>query len=273
MHGLQCCVPDATLLPEGIERLHLAQRDDQDVEFVVLDATERYQDGDSYCYDVDVLDPSGRLVERWEGLRLRAVGKLDGAGPWVPTLLGPHVERALERVLGGSRAVAVETNGCAEKRRENTALTVGRALGRPATVRYRPDGRPETDGVTVTVSHTADLTMAVTGEGRIGCDIERVRERSEEDWHGLLGTDQLGVRDVLVAESGDSPSTAGTRVWSAMECLRKVGVTGQALAVRQVHPDGWTVLSAGDAAIATWVTTVNDRPEPVVIAVLSGEEH
>jgi enediyne polyketide synthase len=32
------------------------------------------------------------------------------------------------------------------------------------------------------------------------------------------------------------------------------------------------VLSAGDARIATWVTTLNDNTEPVVFAVLSGEE-
>jgi enediyne polyketide synthase len=57
-------------------------------------------------------------------------------------------------------------------------------------------------------------------------------------------------------------------VWSALECLRKVGITGQALAVHQVHQDGWVALSTGEVRIGTWVTTVNDRHEPVVFAVL-----
>src|SRR5262249_20482524 len=108
MHAIQCCVPDATLLPQGIGRLVLAEKADQNADYVVLDARERSQDGDSYTYDLDVRDPSGRLVERWEGLTLRAVRKRDGAGPWVPSLLGPYLERSLERVLGGSRAVVVE---------------------------------------------------------------------------------------------------------------------------------------------------------------------
>ncbi|MEU4745676.1 SDR family NAD(P)-dependent oxidoreductase, partial [Actinosynnema sp. NPDC023658] len=108
MHAIQCCVPDATLLPQSVERLYLAAQVDQLAQYVVMDARERSQDGDSYTYDIDVRDPDGRLVERWEGLVLRAVRKRDGAGPWTPTMLGSYLERSLERVLGGSRAVVVE---------------------------------------------------------------------------------------------------------------------------------------------------------------------
>ena len=46
-----------------------------------LHAQERSRDGDTYIYDLDVRDEQGVLVERWEGLRLRAVRKLDGTGP------------------------------------------------------------------------------------------------------------------------------------------------------------------------------------------------
>jgi enediyne polyketide synthase len=279
MHAIQCCVPDATLLPQGIERLYLAGQDDQDCGFVVMDARERSSDGDSYCYDVDVRSPSGTVLERWEGLSLRAVRKSNGAGPWVPSLIGPHAERALEQVLGGSRTVVVEpdpvpdTTGGGVDHRAQTRLAVSRAVDRPVELRYRPDGRPELDGAAVSASHSAGLTLAVVGSGRLGCDIETVTERSDADWTGLLGVDQVGVRDLLVTEAGDSTAVAGTRVWGALECLRKTGATTQALTVGRVGPDGWVVLSAGDAAIATWVTTVNGRPDPVVLAVLSGEEY
>lgn len=278
MHSIQCCVPDATLLPQGIERLYLADPADQESSYLVMDARERYQHGDTYCYDVTVYDPSGRVVERWDGLTLRAVRKTDGSGPWVPSLLGPHVERALENILGGSRTVVVEPDpitgedGAGADRRSQTELAVSRALDRPVRVRHRPDGKPEVDGAAMSASHTAGLTMVVVGSGRLGCDIETVVERSAEDWAGLLGKAQLGVRDLLMTESGDSAAVAGTRVWSALECLRKTGATTQALTVDRVDHGGWVVLSAGDATIATWVTTVHDRPDPVVIAVLSGEE-
>lgn len=274
MHSIQCCVPDATLLPQGIERLYLAHHADQNDEVVVMDARERFQDGDSYTYDVDVLTTSGTVVERWEGLTLRAVRKKHGAGPWVPSLVGSYLERSLEQVLGGSRAVVVESDPAGEAdRRAQTDLAASRALGRQVRVRHRPDGRPEVDGASVSASHGAGVTLVVAGQGRLGCDVETVLDRDQQTWADLLGGDQLPVRDLLVAETGEPEAVASTRVWSALECVRKAGSTTQALTLDRVEQDGWVVLSAGDARIATWVTTFTDLPEPVVFAVLVGEEY
>ncbi|HEX6354253.1 type I polyketide synthase [Actinophytocola sp.] len=275
MHSLQCCVPDATLLPQGVDRLYLSTQDDQDVDYVILDARERSQEGDTYVYDIDVLTPTGKVVERWEGLALRAVRKKDASGPWVPSMLSGYLERSLERVLGGSRAVVVESDpepGFPSDRRAQTQLAASRALGALATVRYRPDGKPELDGATISASHGAGVSLVVTGTDKLGCDVETVVSRTDEDWTGLLGDGLYRVRDLVVAESGEDPNIAGTRVWSALECLRKTGSTGRTLTVDRVEPDGWVVLSTGDARVATWVTTLNDLPDPVVFAVLSGEE-
>ncbi|MFJ4103445.1 type I polyketide synthase [Amycolatopsis japonica] len=278
MHAIQCCVPDATLLPQGIERLYLAEPGEQHPEYVLLDARERSQDGDSYLYDLDVRNPDGKLVERWEGLKLRAVRKRDGEGPWVPSMLGSYLERSVERLLGSSRAIVVEPDPVGvsvestPERRAQTALAAGRAVDAPLEIRYRPDGKPEADGVEVSASHSADLTLAIAGGGRIACDVETAIERTPEDWAGLLGEDLLAVGELLAADAREPLSVAHTRVWSALECVRKTGDMTQALTVHRVDPDGWAVLSHGVARIATWVTTVNDRTDPVVFAVLQGEE-
>ncbi|WP_410583497.1 SDR family NAD(P)-dependent oxidoreductase [Amycolatopsis sp. lyj-108] len=277
MHAIQCCVPDATLLPQGIERLYLAEPGEQDPEYVLLDARERSQDGDSYLYDLDVRNPDGKLVERWEGLKLRAVRKRDGEGPWVPSMLGSYLERSVERLLGSSRAIVVEPDPVGvsvettPERRAQTALAAGRAVDTPLEIRYRPDGKPEADGVEVSASHSAGLTLAIAGDGRIACDVETAIERTPEDWAGLLGEDLLAVGELLAADAREPLSVAHTRVWSALECVRKTGDMTQALTVHRVDPDGWAVLSHGAARIATWVTTVNDRTDPVVFAVLQGE--
>ncbi|SFP09110.1 enediyne polyketide synthase [Amycolatopsis arida] len=274
MHAIQCCVPDATLLPQGIERLYLADPADQDTDYVVLDARERSQDGDSYVYDLDVRAPSGAVVERWEGLSLRAVRKRDGAGPWVPTMLGSYLERALERVLGGGRAVVVEPDpagvpiGSTSERRKQTELAVSRAENRPVRLRYRPDGKPEADGVEVSASHGAGLTMAVVGDRPLTCDLESAVDRGPQDWASLLGPELLAVRDLVAVEADEAMAVASTRVWSAMECVRKTGSMTQALTVDTVRADGWVLLSAGEVRVATWATTVEDRAEPVVFAVL-----
>ncbi|SFB25443.1 enediyne polyketide synthase [Amycolatopsis marina] len=278
MHAIQCCVPDAILLPQGIEKLYLADSSVREADYVVLHARERSQDGDSYVYDLDVRDPDGMVVERWEGLSLRAVRKRDGAGPWVPSMLGSYLERSLERVLGGHRAVVVEPDpagaevATTAQRRAQTRLAVSRALDRPVAPLYRADGKPEVAGAEVSASHGAALTLAVAGAGLLACDIESAVERGEEDWSGLLGPELVAVRDLLVADTGESASVAGTRVWTALESVRKTGLMTQALTVHRVHGDGWVVLACGRARVATWVSTVNDRSEPVVFAVLEGNE-
>ncbi|MFD8499433.1 SDR family NAD(P)-dependent oxidoreductase [Amycolatopsis sp. NPDC059657] len=278
MHAIQCCIPDATLLPQGIEKLYLAQPSDQDTDFVVLDARERSQDGDTYVYDLDVRSPSGELVERWQGLSLRAVRKRDGAGPWVPTMLGSYLERACERVLGGQRAVVLEPDPAGApardtaERRAQTALAASRAVDRPLEIRYRPDGKPEAGEVEVSASHTSELTLVVAGSGSLTCDMETAVSRTEDDWAGLLGDDLLAVGALLASETGESTDISNTRVWSALECVRKTGAMTQALTVGRVDKDGWALLSSGSARIATWATTVNGKPDPIVFAVLQGED-
>ncbi|WP_241479602.1 SDR family NAD(P)-dependent oxidoreductase [Nocardiopsis lucentensis] len=278
MHVLQACVPDGTLLPEGVDRILLARPEDQESEHVLLEARERFQEGDSYVYDVDVRDPSGRVVERWEGLRLRAVRRSGGPGPWVPSLLGSHLERELEGVLGGTRAVVVDPDpelrpgGGSEVRGGRTELAVGRALNRPVRVRRRPDGRPEIPGARVSSSHGAGVTLAVVGQGRLACDVETVAERSDREWDGLLGRDSASVRDLVAKEADESVHVSATRVWGALECLRKTDDTGRALTLEAVLEHGWVVLASGGLRVATWATTLNGEPDPVVFAVLAGEE-
>lgn len=275
MHVLQACVPDGTLLPEGVDRIVLARSPGlEESECVLLEAVERAWEGDSYVYDVDVSDPYGTPLERWEGLRLRAVRRTGGSGPWVPALLGSHLEREVERVLGGSRAVVVEPDAGSdtEDRRAVTELAVGRALNRPVRVHHRPDGRPEVSGARVSAAHGAGVTLAVVGEGGIACDVESVAERSEPEWNGLLGEGLVSLRDLVAEQVGESDHAAATRVWGALECLRKVGDVGRSLTLESVAEHGWVVLSSGDARIATWTTTLNGRPEPVVFAVLHGKE-
>jgi enediyne polyketide synthase len=273
LHAIQGCVPDATLLPQGVDRLHPADPADPSPGVVVVDARERAHDGDTFTYDVDVLTTFGELVERWEGLTLRAVHRRGGAGPWVAPLLGPYLERATEEVLGGARAVVVEPDPLtgpleAADRRAQTELAASRALGRRAGVRYGPDGRPEVDGAAVSTAHGGGLTLVVTGAGPLAGDLEVVTERVEDDWATLLGHG-LAVRDLV---TGEPAAVAATRVWSVLECLRKAGMPGHAVTLDRVTPDGRVVFAAGGARIATWVTAVHGSPGPVVFAFLAGEE-
>ncbi|MEO6503641.1 MAG: SDR family NAD(P)-dependent oxidoreductase [Jatrophihabitantaceae bacterium] len=283
MHSIQCCVPDATLLPAGIQRLYLADRRDvQACEKVTLHAVERLRDGDTYVYDLDVCDPAGKLVERWEGLKLQAVRKQDGTGPWLASLLGPYLERRTELTLGGvSLRCGVVPDGLypaqgQEARREQTAKALSWALGKPTTVRYRPDGKPEVGGgVEVSASHSTGLTFVVAGGVHpVSCDVEVVSSRSEQDWADLLGREPFALAQLLAAERCEDLSLAATRVWGAVECLRKVGRARiEPITVGEPGADHWVSLRSGTARITTFSTTVRDVKDPVVFTMLTEGEN
>ncbi|UQX05363.1 type I polyketide synthase [Streptomyces sp. RerS4] len=266
MHGNQVCVPDATLLPSGIDRLHLLGAGTDVPSELRYCATERSRDGDTYVYDIAVRTADGTVVERWEGLTLHAVRKTDGQGPWVAPLLGSYLERALEEVLSAQISVAVEPDattpdGQPADRRAGTTTAIRRAVAAPVDVLHRPDGRPElADGRTVSAAHGLGLTLGVAAaegsDASVACDVEAVTGRTPEEWQGLLGP-YAPLAELVAKETGESADTAATRVWSAVECLRKAGAALDApLTLAPAAKPHWVVFTSGAARIATFSTTV-----------------
>jgi enediyne polyketide synthase len=269
LHGVQACIPHATVLPAGVERLEVGCLGVTEPWF--LAARERRREGDVFVYDLEVRGADGRVVERWRGLRLKAVERAALPAAWRPPLLGPYLERRLEELLPGvPLTVAVEEGAAAERRgRSDGALRRLLGLGE-GTVRRRPDGRPEVPGDGwVSVAHAGELVLAVAGRGPVGCDLEAVEERSAEGWRDLLGEERSRLAATLVAEAGDDPAAAATRVWAAGECLRKAGALhGSPLVLESATDDGWRLLRSGDLAVGTLVTRVAGAPRPLALAVL-----
>jgi enediyne polyketide synthase len=279
MHGIQCCVPNATLLPAGVERIYPAHPDELTGQ-VILHAAERNRDGDTYTYDLDVCTEDGRILERWEGLRLQAVRKTDGRGPWIPALLGPFLERQAAELTESDVRCAVEPDPPSgadgrDARRRQTKIAVGRMMGRPTLVTHRGDGKPQIadEGIAISASHGAGVTLAVAGSDRVGCDVERIEERTPEDWRALLTAEQFALAELIQRERGEKPAAAATRVWSAVESLRKAGRTlSGPITLAAGGQAGWLLLRSGAGKIATFVTSVLDQPDPVVFTILTEED-
>jgi enediyne polyketide synthase len=100
----------------------------------------------------------------------------------------------------------------------------------------------------------------------VACDAEAVVPRTADDWAALLGPDGLPLARLL---DGDDRDTAGTRVWTAIECLRKAGHATVHLTAGAPRTDGWVVLHAGSARIASLVTAVHGHPQPIAVALLA----
>jgi enediyne polyketide synthase len=270
IHGIQACIPHATLLPTGVDRvvtLGLAA----DVP-LVLAARERSRHGDDFVYDLELVDAEGRLRERWEGLRLKAVDRIAPPESWTAALLGPHVERRLQEILPGS-GVRVSLAPNSQEGSRNAVFSLMGA-GEP---RHRPDGKPEADHGQVSVSHAGSLVLAVARDardGRIGCDLEPVAARPEEVWRGLLGPDRFQLAELIARERGESRDAAATRVWAAAESLAKAGVPhGAPLTLESGDDndgagDGWLLLRSGALSIGSLLAPVRELAGPAALAVL-----
>jgi enediyne polyketide synthase len=249
IHGIQACIPHATLLPVGCERM-VSRGLAPDVP-LLLAARERGRNGDELVYDLELVTSAGELQERWEGLRLRAVDRIAPPAAWTAALLAPHVERRLHDLLPGSRVrVSLGADG-------DTGLL------------HRPDGAPEGPGGIVSRSHAGDLVLAVTGDGRIGCDLEPVAERSAEIWQGLLGDERSRLAELIARERGESFHAAATRVWAAAESLVKAGAPqGAPITLEPGGDGGWLLLRSGELRIGTLVAPVRELAGPAALAVL-----
>ncbi|HYN21831.1 MAG TPA: SDR family oxidoreductase, partial [Thermoanaerobaculia bacterium] len=257
IHGIQACIPHATLLPTGVDRIVTGRLSNSKP--LALAARERSRHGDDFVYDMEILDREGGLLERWEGLRLRAVDRIAAPPAWRAALLGPYVERRLQEILPGSM-IRVDI----------------KSLQEDAPPRHRPDGKPEaSNGLQVSRSHAGDLVLSVSTEGRIGCDLEPVAERTEEVWRDLLG-ERFPLAELIARELGEDRDAAATRVWAAAESLKKAGVPHGAplvLEPSEAQADGWLMLRSGDLRIGTFLGPVQELAGPAALAVLVEGRH
>jgi len=269
IHAVQACIPHATLLPIGVDRVSLDTALNSSEPFSVH-ARERRQDGSTFVYDLDVIGADGLLRERWEGLRLRLIANSSFRGPWPEALLGPYIERRLREWYPSSNLSVVCVRELAPARQERSDRAVQSSLGRKISVGRLPNGKPFVDeGVEVSAAHCGELTLAVSGTGTVGCDIELVAERSTQVWSDLLGTEGARLAGAIARGLAEEPGTSATRVWAARESLKKAGALDDApLLLVSAEADGWALLASGRLRLATWRTEVRGCAGTLVIAVL-----
>jgi enediyne polyketide synthase len=283
IHAIQACIPHARLLPVGVERIHSGFL--QATQPHRVRASERAQQGNEYLYDLRIEDASGRLVEAWEGLRLRRMEPIAHSQPWRADLFGPYVERRLHELAGnGKTRLALLRDGdlaTDDRTNDRTQAALQRAVGGPVQVWRRGDGKPQGASLgqvnnsathidTVSASHAQGFTLAMSGAGRLGCDLQEVRQREGMEWQDLLGSGRLQLAQQLATQSKRDLDTAATQVWCAMECLKKAGMASDTpLTLGVSAADGWTTLHTGTTAIATCIANLEDAPQPMALALLT----
>lgn len=272
IHSIQGCIPHMTLLPVAVDAITLLSHSPAGT--VCIHAKERWHEGALYLYDFEVRDADGRLHERWDGLLLRAVEKNRHQGPWHPVLFGPYVERRMEELVpGAGLSVAFGEAGTLDRTERSNGLMV-EVLGDSGEIVRRSDGKPETNGrLNVSASHAGDLTLAVAGVGPMGCDLEPVAPHDPDTWKDLLGEDRLKLAELLLLGTSENLDTAATRVWTAIESMKKSGaLIGTPLTLKSFESDGWVLISAGSSVISTYVDRAANDDGGLALAIISSHQ-
>jgi enediyne polyketide synthase len=248
LHSVQATTPQHRLLPVSVAGIQMLRPLTGPCQ---VRAHQIEEDGRDYVWDLEIVDALGRIIEVWTRARFRAIEPLAVGGEALE-LLGPYLERRLPALghAGTPRVLCVETprhRGCGDD-------AIRQLLGDGVALHRRPDGKPEVKDGAVSVSHSDALTLAVAAGVPIGCDVETIKPRSNELWRDLLGLQRADVGARIATEGAESNAVAGTRVWTAIESLKKAGAPPDLpLTVGEGRADGWVTLKAGRYRVSTWV--------------------
>ncbi|MCG8455525.1 MAG: polyketide synthase dehydratase domain-containing protein, partial [Holophagales bacterium] len=279
LHAIQACIPHATILPTSVRRITFgpgafAQPGHRRRAL----AREVAAHGSFLVYDLDVVLEDGRLVESWRGLELKIVDEAQRPGELAPAMLGCYLERRWrELVPTVPLLVAVHATeptpdtAKLDARRARGRRAAELALGCPADLVRRPDGKPElvSGSLELSLAHGPGMTLAVVAPGAVGCDFETVQERLDRTWNDLLPA-RADLRDELAGQIGESRHTSATRLWTVQESLRKAGLRPDApLSFSRATGDGWWILRSGSHVAASVVLTVDGLAEPMAFAILA----
>jgi enediyne polyketide synthase len=273
LHSIQACVPHAVLLPVAVERIMTGELNSGEKLFA--QARERWQEGTAYCYDLELRSADGILRELWQGLTLRKVADAK-IHAWPDPLVAASLEWRLREMAQVSGLVAAFERDSSSDRRSRSERAIQKAIGSRQRVRWRSDGRPEVDSkLSVSSAHMDGLTLGVAGPHLVTCDLEPVRQRPDHVWNDLLGLEGWNLAQFIASHTGEDLQTAATRVWTALESLKKAAKRQDGQMV--LLPNAWqgqgcVALEMAGLKISSTLVRFRDNPLPVAVSILTGSE-
>jgi enediyne polyketide synthase len=234
IHALQACIPQAVVLPEAVGRIELFEPPVSDV---VVIATEVAREDRALVFDLDLLNPDGRVLERWRQLRLHIVARRRSVHDLPPALWAAFLEREVAHI--SMRIVQAGSDWC--RPADRSAAPVAR----------RSDGKPLAPEGYVSVATSRDLRLTVLAKSPVGCDLQAV---DGYPWGQLTNPQDTGLIGASAADGGDDIEVASARVWSARESLKKLSGNPMApLVFEAAESLGRVNYRSGATSISTFI--------------------
>lgn len=244
----QLVIPQDICLPISIDSIEIYQPTSDDSAYIGVTRPQG-REGKQYHNTVFLTNAAGQIVERLNGYQLRILEHRKD-NPTVEELADPSQrdEWILRRKLSNQahlfRVAAPEISlaylpgihALPPSQRHERELpifhkTISQLLRNDANqlsklqIKWTKSGKPVVDGVEqqkveVSLSHDECVCICVAGEAPQGCDIEPVTHRTQQDWTALLSNSRETLMQQLL-NAKSSVAHAGTRIWTAVEALRK----------------------------------------------------
>ncbi len=254
LQAVQLIIPQDISLPIRIDSIELYRPNGDVPSKCVGIAILEGRHDQQYRSTVFALDEDGRVIERLEGYQLKILEHREDH-PTVEELADPSQrdeqslrsqltrwaddfkitvpEVSLDYLPGLHGLSAVERHQRELPIFLRTIAAVTKLGSMPlqnaglqqVQIRWLNSGKPVIEGlegeaVNVSLSHDDHVCLCVAGYGLQGCDIAPLTHRTWQEWTALLSYDRKPLMHQLLAVN-DSVDRAGTRIWAAIEALRK----------------------------------------------------
>lgn len=249
LQSVQLTIPQHICLPVEIGKIEFFQNPNPQEEARIVTVLLLKREDREYISEVFTTDEQGCIIEKLTGYRLRILEE-HSENPTAEELANPEQRDSnilQEKLNSAFEAFGLEKIGIAlgytpnlqilakKQRRQQEKPIIAQAI--KAKLGLTPEqcvdfqiktlgsGKPELTGSSVaglnlSLSHCDRYCLSAVGDTPQGVDIELITLRSREDWVALLSFKHSPIIDELVAQ-GDTLERAGTRIWSALEAVRK----------------------------------------------------
>lgn len=290
LQSVQIILPDVIALPVGIAKWEISRRPQGPGRYnVIVEIRER--GSDTIVSDVTAISPDGVIVEEILGYSVRII-EVKRDAPALKDIVSPDrwdEERIRRRLSELCKGAGVEPPGITVKHIPNlsgmarperhqiertllsracqAAPQVSAGYSGPMTVEWTEQGKPyiaEDGNIALSCSHDAKLLICSAGPAPQGCDVEPVTHRDPEEWSLMLGHENQALLESL-NKSDNSYDRAATRVWCAVEALRKATDMRQGrLTYSSSSGDCATLSAAEGITVFTFPVRLLRGPERVI---------
>lgn len=256
-HAVQACVPGYTLLPIKMGVCNIFRKRDG-IELCTIQALETGRNGDVFIYNILIFDENKEIIEEWIDVHFKIL----------------HLKKIL--ILSASLIKNVLQRKLDEVRGERNCCTLKFNSGDHDIVIKRNDGKPLIgNGFQFTKSHSDTIEISLKSRIAIACDVERVIHKTNSQWQKLLGDSRYKLAKSVKQVCGEDDNQAGTRVWGAVECLRKSGNSlFSPIIIKGKVSRGIVYFTSGDMVLISFRCIMEDTLSDMVFTILikTGDE-